>query len=86
MSCHKEKNALQKACDQVGKDAVEKSLGIALKNCDVHGAYIGDTCPLCPKLPDANGTTATEVEHFINVNPSQQLGTNPGQKLNPYGV
>ena len=83
MSCHNKKNELQKAVDQLGKDTVEKSIGVPVSCCDVHGCYVGDTCPLCPK---ANGTGANDVEHFIDMNPMQQLGTNPQQKLNPFGI
>lgn len=86
---------LQKAIDQIGMDAVIKSLGsgVALGYCDVHGHYAvpmrestGDNelpiegCTLCP--PNlANGTSATEVELYIDLNPEQALGTNPHQKV-----
>jgi hypothetical protein len=83
-----EKNNLQKTIDQIGKDAVSKSLshaGISIGFCDVHGHYnftSNNICPLCPK---ANGDTATEVEHYINVREAVGMdGTNPQQK--GYGV
>lgn len=86
-------NELQKAVNQIGYDAVSKAipLGARLGNCDIHGVYMVNSeaeicCPICPNTPPANGTTATQVEHFINVNPMQAVGTNPQQKINPYGV
>lgn len=78
------KNNIQHAIEQVGIDAVQKSLGtMALGNCDVHGHYLMGTEATCPLCPAPNGTTATQVEHFINVNPID--GTNPQQKINPLG-
>ena len=78
---------LQEAISQVGLDAVQKSMGTALlvAYCDLHGHYAhmkGEeaSCPVCPS---ANGVTATEVEHYINVQPIQ--GINPHQKMNPVG-
>lgn len=84
------KSTLQKAIEEIGLDAVQKSLGhsLALAYCDVHGHYAHTHAeqPNCPTCPPANGTTATEVEHYISVNPLQALGTNPQQKTNPMGV
>lgn len=83
------KNYIQSTIEQVGLDAVVKSIGHGhLGNCDLHGMYIvsGDSgCPLCPSM---NGSTASEVEHYINV---KQLvdpasGHNPGQVVNPTGI
>lgn len=90
-----EPSPIQKSIDQVGLEAVYKSLGHAatLGYCDVHGHYMMPKrdsrddvqpagCELCaPNLP--NGTTATAVEHYINVTPVQ--GTNPHQRSNPFG-
>lgn len=88
---------LQNAIDQVGYDAVAKSLainGVAMGFCDVHGHYAlpkgsvehanGDYpdvgCQLCP--PNlANGTSATDMELYIDLDPSHNLGTNPQQKV-----
>lgn len=94
-----EPTALQKAVDQIGIDAVMKSLGpsVALGFCDMHGHYTMpqrtmDTpegkappisCPSCPPNP-ANGTSATDVELYIDIDPSQNLGTNPQQKVPTY--
>lgn len=91
-----DKNSIQHAIDQIGLDAVKKSIGIdshadlAMAYCDLHGNYAYLTankpnCPTCPHLPAPNGTAATEVEHFINVNPIQDL-QNPGQKTNPFAL
>lgn len=93
-----EASSLQKAIDQIGVEAVMKSLGpnMALGYCDVHGHYplplMTSTpgtkapevgCKLCP--PNlANGTNATEVELVINLDPDKNLGTNPQQKKTTY--
>ena len=85
------KNQLQKAIDQIGKDAVSKAIpvGSRIGICDLHGAYMVNqasemVCPICPSLPNANGTDATQVEHYIDMTPVQ--GTNPQQRINPMGV
>lgn len=83
---------LQVAIEQVGMDAVMKSFpGMGLGFCDVHGHYalpLQDSsegmplasCALCP--PNlANGTSATDVELYINLDPAHNLGTNPQQKV-----
>lgn len=89
------KTELQKAIDQIGLDTVSKSMpvGATLGNCDLHGMYMvgpeqSVLCPVCPALPDPNGTPASKVEHFIAVRDaiSPASGTNPGQKINPLGV
>jgi len=93
-----EASSLQKAIDQIGMEAVMKSLGpnMALGYCDVHGHYPlpaitskpGEEAPkvgcvLCP--PNlANGTNATVVELVINLDPDKNLGTNPQQKKTTY--
>ena len=90
------KSLLQGVIEQIGIEAVKKSIGIdshadlSLAYCDVHGNYAyltskGANCPTCPQLPPANGTAATEVEHFIDMNPIQDM-QNPNQKINPYGL
>lgn len=85
--------SLQKAINQIGLEAVKKSLvpygNVLIGFCDVHGSYAykddnHGLCPLCPRL-DNQGDTAEKVEHYINVNPIQDL-KNPQQKLNPHGV
>ena len=80
-----EKSNIQRAIEQLGEETVRKSIthaGISLGFCDLHGhyAFTGDAkCPLCP---DANGTTATDVEHYIDVREAVGIdGTNPQQKL-----
>lgn len=88
-------NGLQKAIDQVGIDAVSKAIpaGSRIGMCDIHGAYMVHSaselvCPICPVLPDANGETATDIEHYIDIQDAMTGlgGTNPGQKVNPYGI
>lgn len=89
------KNALQVVVDQIGMDAVKKSVGTGFRlcYCETHGTYMCQAdkepkCPVCSQSDnvsnEANGTSATDVEHYIN--PGQELGTNPQQKLNPYGM
>lgn len=83
------KNNIQNAIDQVGYEAVAKSIGahIQLGNCTMHGQYVQSDigCPLCPS---ANGDTASEVEHYINVKNilDPASGANPGQVINPTGI
>lgn len=83
------KNNIQNAIDQLGIETVSKSLGhTALGNCDLHGMYaiVGEpTCPLCP---NANGTTASEVEHFLDIKQAfdPTSGHNPGQVANPTAI
>ena len=79
------KTNLQKTIEQIGYNAVSKSIthaGMAIGFCDVHGHYAftaSNTCPLCPK---PNGDTATDIEHYINLRESVGIdGTNPQQKL-----
>lgn len=80
---------LQKAITEIGLEGVTKAIthaGMSLGFCDVHGHYVFTKTACCPICPPANGTTATEVEHYINVDPLQNLGTNPQQKMNPLGI
>jgi hypothetical protein len=84
-----EPTPLQEAIDQIGLDAVRKSLaGIPLGFCDLHGHYliVNAEQPRCPLCPNPEGVTATQVEHYINLDPAHQLGTNPQQKVNPLGI
>jgi hypothetical protein len=71
-----DKNAIQKSIDQIGMEAVTRYLprGVKLYPCDIHGHFLAHCknempiCPLCVQHNhEAEGTTATEVEHFINV-------------------
>lgn len=71
-----DKNGLQKAIDQIGEIGVLRYLpkGLKLHNCDIHGKYLAHykqdnpLCPLCPApTGNGNGTTATEVEHLIEL-------------------
>lgn len=89
------KNALQEVLEQVGMNAVNKSVGIGLRicNCEVHGLYAcaetaDPKCPTCISIPtvtnEGNGESASAVSHYIN--PGQELGTNPHQKANPLGL
>jgi hypothetical protein len=84
-------NGLQKAIDQIGELAVRKAIpqGYGIGRCTLHGAYMvaptqEPCCPICPATPPANGTTATDVEHYIDMQPVK--GANPQQQVNPYGV
>lgn len=85
------KTNLQKAIEQLGEEVVRKSVthaGISIGFCDLHGHYGFTTTKSCPACPSANGVTATEVEHYIDIADAMtgMGGTNPGQKVNPYGV
>lgn len=71
-----DKTGLQKAIDQLGLDAVQRYLpkGMKINNCDMHGSYLSHytqdqpICPLCiTHNPAAEGTTATEVEHYLDI-------------------
>lgn len=83
-----DKNNLQKAIDQVGLEAVVRYLpkGMSLHNCTMHGKYLAHyttpadklTCPLCNfPTQDGNGTTATEVEHYIDIRDAVAPPHNP---------
>ena len=71
-------NTIQKAIDQIGLAGVAKYLpkGMKLHTCEMHGMYLQHytqstpSCPACAhwaSLNGGNGTTATEIEHFIDV-------------------
>ena len=79
------KNGLQQAIEQLGEETVQKSIthaGISIGFCDLHGHYGFTTTKSCPACPSANGVTATDVEHYINVREAVGIdGTNPQQKL-----
>lgn len=79
------KSMLQVAIDQLGIETVSKSIshaGMSIGFCDLHGHYGFTTNKSCPACPSANGVTATEVEHYINVREAVGIdGTNPQQKL-----
>ena len=87
MSKYKNPSALQKAVDQIGAMGINERYapkGMKLFNCEIHGAYLGhytDPNPLCPLCHAAtaggNGTTATQVEHFIDVRDMVAPPTNP---------
>jgi hypothetical protein len=71
-----DKNGLQKSIDQIGLEGVVKYLpkGMKLHPCDLHGHFLSHysdtnpTCPLCiSHSPVAEGVTATEVEHYIDI-------------------
>lgn len=85
------KTGLQKAMEQIGEDAVRKSIpqGYGIGRCSIHGAYliaptVEPLCPVCPSVPAPNGLSATNIEHYIDMEPVK--GTNPQQQINPYGV
>jgi hypothetical protein len=70
------KNGIQKSIDQLGQATVERYLpkGMKLYPCDIHGHFLEHysnkepVCPLCiSHNPKAEGTPATQVEHFINI-------------------
>lgn len=74
----KQQNNLQKAIDQIGEINVLKYLpkGMKLHGCDIHGKFLAHykennpLCPLCSmsaNAGEANGTTASQVELFINL-------------------
>ena len=87
MSKYKDPSALQKAVDQIGVMGINDRYaprGMKVYFCEIHGAYlspIGEqnpTCPLCQAATtNGNGTTATQVEHFINVRDMVAPPTNP---------
>lgn len=71
-----ESNAIQKSIDQIGLEAMVRYLpkGMKLHPCDMHGHFLTHytntepLCPLCIKHdPSAEGTTATQVEHWIDL-------------------
>lgn len=79
-------NELQKAIDQLGEVTVQRYLpkGMKINNCDIHGGFLShysDPNPLCPLciVPEtkANGTDATDMEHYIDLKDAIAPGTNP---------
>ncbi len=87
------KTSLEKVISQIGLGMVLKSIpaGYTIHNCELHGRYMSApntkvSCSLCPATPPANGTDASTVEHYIQIDPAHNLGTNPNQKINPYGI
>ena len=67
---------LQKSIDQIGLETVTRYLpkGMKLHNCEMHGMYASHyketspLCPICPSInPEGNGTTASQVELFIDL-------------------
>lgn len=86
MTTTNEKNAIQKSIDQIGLEATVRYLpkGMKLYPCDIHGHYLAHytdrmaLCPLCIEHnPEAEGTTATQVEHFIDIRDAIAPPTNP---------
>ena len=70
------KTELQKSIDQIGIDTVVRCLrGANIHYCEMHGHYATakdsePTCPVCALTVGngtGNGTTATEVEHYIDI-------------------
>jgi hypothetical protein len=89
-----EKHPINDVIKSIGMDGTLQYLpkGMKLHPCDVHGMFLAhykDSNPLCSlctaRDPRSEGITASEVEHYIDVDPSQALGTNPQQKANPFG-
>lgn len=73
-----DKNEIQKAIDQIGMVGVVRYLpkGMKLHNCEMHGMYLNHysakepNCPICASSTSGcggNGTTATEIEHLIDL-------------------
>jgi hypothetical protein len=79
-------NEIQKAINQLGEITVGRYLpkGAKLHDCDMHGKYLAHytdssaLCPMCIKHdPRAEGTTATEVELYIDLRDMLAPATNP---------
>lgn len=66
---------IQKSIDQIGIEAVTRYLpkGAKLHSCPLHGYFLAhykDTdpiCSACTSTGSGEGTTATSVEHWINI-------------------
>lgn len=91
-----EKNDIQKAIDQIGQEGVTRYLprGMKLHNCEMHGLYLQHyknqepCCPICAMSPatTGNGTTATEVEHYINLKEQEKACQFTGAPIMVIGV
>lgn len=74
---------LQKSIEQIGMEAVQRYLpkGAKLHPCDMHGHFLAHykdsspTCPLCITTGTGEGTTATTIEHWINIKDNVQATT-----------
>ena len=74
-----DKSGLQKAIDQIGITPIAEKYypkGMRVLQCQIHGAYMAhytDPNPVCPtcmtitNCSEGNGTTATEMEHYIDL-------------------
>jgi hypothetical protein len=68
-------NDIQKSINQIGMEGVVRYLpkGMKLHPCDLHGMFLSHykaenpVCPLCVQTGTGEGTTATDVEHYINI-------------------
>lgn len=78
------KNNIQKAVDQIGELTVLRYLpkGMKLHDCPMHGKFLAhykDENPLCPLCNmdsgSGNGTTATDMQHYIEIRDAVQQGT-----------
>jgi len=76
-----DKNGIQKSIDQMGMEGVIRYLpkGMKLYDCPIHGKFVAhykDANPLCPLCiapsGDGNGTTASDVELFIDLQKQKQ--------------
>jgi len=75
---------LQKSIDQIGLAAVQRYLpkGLKIHPCDIHGSFLShysDTNPICSLCvshnPAAEGTTASSIEHWIDLKDHVQATT-----------
>lgn len=79
MSKYEKPSNLQKAIDQIGQEVILERYqpkGMKLHFCQIHGAFLSHysdknpECTTCREMMasnEGNGTTATQVEHFINI-------------------
>lgn len=88
-----EPNEIQKAMDQIGYDAVVGVVRPHgnMRYCDMHGYYLAtevvegvdhpaneDVCPLCiSHNPEAEGTTATDMELYIDLKDAIESAVEP---------
>ena len=76
-------SGLQKSIDQLGMELVTRYLpkGMKIHPCDLHGHYLAHykepdpVCPLCIKTGGGEGTSATDIEHWINIKDNVQAAT-----------